>query len=308
MLRLQTLAFLCVAVVASVLVSLPAEAQKPPKPSEKELLARVASYIRGYVPQLINIVAEETFEQERKGNPVLKRRLLSDILLVGFPGRANQWMLFRDVSEVDGQPRADKAERLLDLFVSPSGGSFEQAYRIAVESERFHLPATRSTANPLFMIIVLQETHQHRLSFDVGDEAPEFGPGVRVLHVEEPSMLLMLRNSARKPMEDPLFTVAGGRGRAWVEVATGRVLQTEARLPGLGSRPTMTGTATTTFVQQDRLGLLVPGTMQTTWFDPSTRREVKGLAKYSNYRRFGVSTRHQAATPASVRVALHAGA
>ena len=288
MLRLQTLAFLRVAVVASVLVSLPAEAQKPPKPSEKELLARVASYIRGYVPQLINIVAEETFEQERKGNPVLKRRLLSDILLVGFPGRVNQWMLFRDVTEVDGQPRADKAERLVDLFVSPSGGSFEQAYRIAVESERFHLPATRFTANPLFMIIVLQETHQDRLSFDVGDEAPEFGPGVRVLHVEEPSMLLMLRNSASRPLEDPLFTAAGGRGRAWVEVATGRVLQTEARFPG--PRPAMTGTATTTFVQHDRLGLLVPEAMQTTWFDPSTRREVKGLAKYNNYRRFGVST------------------
>ena len=288
MLRLQTLAFLCVAVLASVLLSLPAEAQKPPKPSEKELLARVASYIRGYVPQLINIVAEETFEQERKGNPVLKRRLLSDILLVGFPGRVNQWMLFRDVTAVDGQPVGDKAERLVDLFVSPSGGSFEQAYRIAVESERFHLPATRSTANPLFMIIVLQETHQPRLSFDVGDEAPEFGPGVRVLHVEEPSMLLMLRNSTRKPLEDPLFTAAGGRGRAWVEVATGRVLQTEARLPG--PRPTMTATATTTFATDDRLGLLVPGSMQTTWFDPSTRREVKGLAKYSNYRRFGVST------------------
>ena len=52
----------------------------------------------------------------------------------------------------------------------------------------------------------------------------------------------------------------------------------------------MTATATTTFATDDRLGLLVPGSMQTTWFDPSTRREVKGLAKYSNYRRFGVST------------------
>ena len=52
----------------------------------------------------------------------------------------------------------------------------------------------------------------------------------------------------------------------------------------------MTGTATTTFVQHDRLGLLVPEAMQTTWFDPSTRREVKALAKYNNYRRFGVST------------------
>jgi hypothetical protein len=52
----------------------------------------------------------------------------------------------------------------------------------------------------------------------------------------------------------------------------------------------MTATATTTFVPNDRVGVLVPETMQTTWFDPSTRREVKGLAKYSNYRRFDVST------------------
>jgi len=287
--RLRTVAFLSVAVVASTLVSLPAEAQKSPKPSEQELLARVVSYIRGYVPQLINIVAEETFEQQRKGNPVLTRRLLSDILLVGFPGTTNQWMLFRDVTEVDGRPVPDKAERLVDLFVSPSGGSsFDQASKIARESERFHLPATRFTANPFFMIIVLQERYQPRLNFDVGDEAPEFGPGVRVLNVEEPSMLLIMRNSLRRPLDDPLFTAAGGRGRAWVEVATGRVLQTEARFPG--PRPTMTGTATTTFVQNDRLGLLVPGTLQTTWFDPSTGREVKGLAKYSNYRRFGVST------------------
>lgn len=280
--------FVAVVAAAAMLASPPAAAQKSPKPSEKELLARVASYLHSYVPQLINIVTEETFDQERKGNPVLRRRLRSDILLVGFPGMANRWMLFRDVTDVDGQPVADKEARLVNLFVSPSGGSLEQATRIARDSERFHLPAANYTANPLFMIIVLQETFQPRLKFDVGDEAPEFGPGVRILHVEEPSMLLMMRNSRRRPLEDPLFTVDGGRGRAWVEVATGRVLQTEARLPG--SRPSMTATSTTTFVHNDRVGVLVPDMQQTTWFDPATRREVRGLAKYSNYRRFGVST------------------
>ena len=283
-----TVSFLCVAAVAAMLVSPPAEAQKSPKPSEKELLGRVAAYIRAYVPQLINIVTEETFDQERKGNPVVRRRLLSDILLVAFPGMAHRWMLFRDVTDVDGQPVADKEARLVNLFVSPSGGSFEQATRIARDSERFHLPGTSYTANPLFMIILLQESYHSRLKFDVGDEAREFGPGVRILHVEEPSMLLMLRNSTRRPLETPLFTAAGGRGRAWVEVATGRVLQTEARLPG--PRPSMTATSTTTFVQSDRVGVLVPEMQQTTWFDPATRREVRGLARYSNYRRFGVST------------------
>lgn len=268
--------------LAIAAVSVPVDAQKTPKPSEKELLERVASYVAGYVAQLINIVAEETFEQQRQSKPVVTRRLLSDILLVNKPGSANEWLVFRDVTTVDGAPVPDKEARLVDLFVAPAGGTVEQANRIARDGERFHLPAIIATANPLFMIVILQERYQKRLSFDVGDEAPEFGAGVRILHVDETSYV------NRRSRDTPLFSVYGGRGRAWVEVATGRILQTEARL--LTGRVAITGINTTTFEQNDRLGLLVPVTMQTTWQDPSTRRDVKGLARYGNYRRFNVNT------------------
>ena len=269
--------------LALIVWCVPVAAQKTPKPKEGELLARVAAYIRRYVPQLINIVAEETFEQERKGNPPLRRRLLSDLLLVNLPGTANQWMIFRDVTAVDGEPVPDKSQRLVDLFVSPTGGSVEQANSIVRDGERFHLPGNVRTTNPLFMVVVLQERYQGQLNFDVGDEAPEFGPGVRVLHVEEPVFLYSKRKG-----EPQLFSLAGGRGRAWVDVATGSILQTEARLSS--NRVAPTGIVSTTFAQNDRLGLLLPATMQTTWQDPSTRREVKGIATYSNYRRFEVKT------------------
>lgn len=273
-------------IVATLLVvavvSVPVNAQKTPKPSEKDLLERVASYIAEYVPRLINIVAAETFEQQRQGNPVVTRRLLSDILLVNKPGATHEWMVFRDVTEVDGAPVPDKEARLVDLFVAPTGGLAEQANRIARDGERFHLPAIIGTANPLFMIVILQERYQNRLSFDVGDEAPEFGKGVRILRVDEIGYVYRWSRDA------PLFGLYGGRGRAWVDVATGRILQTEARL--LSARPNITGVTTTTFEPNARLGLLLPGTMQTTWHDPLTRRTVKGIARYSNYRRFNVDT------------------
>jgi len=274
--------FLVATGLAMTVLSVPAGAQKAEKPSEKELLGRVASYVAAYISQLIDIVAEETFEQRRQGNPVVTRRLLSDILLVNKPGGVNEWLVFRDVAAVDGAAVPDKAQRLLDLFVSPTGGTVEQASRIARDGERFHLPGVVGTTNPLFMIAILQEQYQKRLGFDVGDEAPEFGPGVRILHVEEVSSV------NRRTREAPLFALYGGRGRAWVEVATGRILQTEARL--LTGRVAVTGTAITTFEPDARLRLLVPVTMQTTWQDPSTLRNVKGMAIYSNYRRFDVKT------------------
>lgn len=274
----------CIAVALALIVSwVPTAAQNTPKPKEQELLARVAAYIERYVPQLINIVAEEAFDQERKSNPPVRRRLLSDLLLVNLPGTINEWMIFRDVGTVDGESVADKSQRLVDLFVSPTGGTAEQAERIARDGERFHLPGNVRSTNPLFMVIVLQRRYQGQLNFDVGDEAPELGPGVRVLHVEEPVFLYSKKKGAPQ-----LFSLAGGRGRAWVDVATGRILQTEARLSSNRTAPT--GFVSTTFAHNDRLGLLLPATMQTTWQDPLTRRDVKGIATYSNYRRFDVKT------------------
>src|SRR5215204_3384954 len=79
-------------------IGMPVAAQKPPKPSEKQLLERVASYVGGYVSQLINLVTEETFEQKRQGDPIRTRRLTSDILLVNKPGGVNEWLFFRDVT------------------------------------------------------------------------------------------------------------------------------------------------------------------------------------------------------------------
>src|SRR6188768_481662 len=71
-------------------IVMPVAGQESPKPSKKQLLERVASYVAGYVSQLVNLVTEETFEQKRQGAPILTRRLTSDILLVNKPGSVNE--------------------------------------------------------------------------------------------------------------------------------------------------------------------------------------------------------------------------
>ena len=68
------------------------------------------------------------------------------------------------------------------------------------------------------------------------------------------------------------------RGRAWIEEATGRVLQTELEV-GRGRGIPM---VLTKFKVDDKLQVTVPVEMRT--------QNPDGLALYSNYRRFEVAT------------------
>jgi hypothetical protein len=82
-----------------------------------------------------------------------------------------------------------------------------------------------------------------------------------------------------------------------VDVVTGRIVKTEARIgTGLDLSTTIT-----TFVEDERLGIMVPREMRTTW---SYRRPggvsgriVNGVATYGNFRRFDVRTDASVAPP-----------
>ena len=83
----------------------------------EELLGRATAYVQYFVNQFANVVAEERYTQETT-SPHRRRVLRSDILMVMFPG-ATEWLVFRDVAEVDGKPVRDREERLTKLFVDP---------------------------------------------------------------------------------------------------------------------------------------------------------------------------------------------
>jgi hypothetical protein len=282
--------------VLVVWISGPSAAQAP---VIDDVLTHVAEYLREYVPRLARVVSSEEYEQRIEvqranslnsptssrnlGNDTETWRLKSDVLLVRYPVGEVDWMWFRDVSEADGKRLPHDPDRLIKLFVTPNVDAAKQAARISYEGFRYHLGgATVPATNPLLVVALMQTTYQPRLRFKLGDFERSLGPNVRVLKFEEreesdPS-------PGRKDRQElpPLLGPAGRiRGSVWVDVKTGEILKTEARI---GELKAATST-TTTFVPEPRLKLLVPKEMHTNWVY-TKGGPVIGVARYSNFRRF----------------------
>ena len=265
-------------------------------PSLEAVLSRTATYVSGFIPQYANLVAEEAYEQHTFTNTAtangltrerVVRRLRSDLLLVRYPNGELDWMLFRDVAEVDATPVSHPEGRLIRLFTEGVLDAEQKAARIASESNKFHIPGgSFAVTNPLLVVALAQRHYQPRLRFTLGGEERSLGAGVRVLRFEE---------HVRVPA---LLGNEWVRGNIWLEVATGRIVKTEARI-GTG---TNASTTITTFVPDERLGIMVPREMRTTWFHPqppprASRTVVNGVATYGEFRRFDVRTDASVARP-----------
>jgi hypothetical protein len=114
------------------------------------------------------------------------------------------------------------------------------------------------------------------------------GPGVRVVGFEELESRPAAPGSKsreREPLQPLLVDAGRVRGSVWVEVETGRIVKTEARIGGSG---TGVSTSITTFALDPRLGLTVPVEMRTTW--RYNAGPVTGVATYSDFKRFEVKT------------------
>ena len=254
-----------------------------------EVLQRAQRYVAQWVPQLANIVAVEEYEQRMTlpARPLRTLKLKSDILLVRYPGAEVDWMFFRDVTESDGRAQSSGQDRLLFLFQNQTAGTADRASRISNEAVRYSLPgATFAATNPLLTVALMQTYYQTRFRFTLGDIDRSVGPTARVIRFEEIEEIREKANGEGTRRETlPVLLGAAGRvrGSTWVEQETGRILKTEARIGDLAQR----STTTTTFGQDERLAVMVPKEMRTTWRNDNT--PVNGTAKYSNYRRFQVS-------------------
>ena len=274
-------------------------------PALDSVLTHVTEYLREYVPRLARVVSSEDYEQRvavssntqtsiggqiftnNSGKVTDVWRLKSEVLLVRYPIGDVDWMWFRDVSEADGKPLPHDADRLIKLFVTPNADAADQAARIAYEGFRYHLGgATVPATNPLLVMALLQAHYQPRLRFKLGDAERSLGPNVRVVKFEEREEAepAVSSDSGKKERAKlpPLLGNAGRiRGSAWVDVQTGEIVKTEARIGELNAATT----TTTTFATDARLALLVPKEMRTNWVY-TKGGPVIGIARYSNFRRF----------------------
>jgi VWFA-related protein len=228
-----------------------------------EVQRRAASYVSTVVASLSNIVAREEFVLTGPD-----RRVTSDFLLVRYPGSVQDLLTFRDVAAVNGTALPDRQERLSGLFLQPMSTIRDRVRQISLAAEA-HVPPV---LNPLYVLAFLQGDFQSRFELTVNDAGPEWPREVKEVTFVETARPTLLRAGPLGDQDVP------ARGAAWIEVATGRILQTQLQVR-LERSPT---TVVTKFRVDDRLQIMVPEQMRT--------ENPAGIAAYSNFRRFSVQT------------------
>ena len=202
------------------------------------LLGRGGWYVLDFIEKFSNVVSEETYIQDSSvpmqsaalpnlpglprvpggaSGPAVPRyrNLKADFLLVSVSSAQN-WVPFRDVFEVDGQPIRDRDSRLAKLFLKPSEKTVEQVNRIQDESARYNLGNMRRTINnPVLGIVILQADFQPRFRYSLGKMDPKVGPGVWIIDYKEEARPSFIRG--RSDLD--LFA----HGRLWIEADTGRL-------------------------------------------------------------------------------------
>jgi hypothetical protein len=281
----------------ALLAGLGAARPRAQQPALEAILARAAEYTTHYMDALSHLVAEERDIQDLFGiQPLVRgsdpyypsditgtttqRELRSDVVLVRV-GPPVEWRTYRDVFEVDGRPVRDRNDRIVKLILQPATTAHAQAERIAEESARFNLSTMGRTLNePGLPLVFLQAALQPRFHFALDKRDGSVGAHVWVVKYEERARPTLFRHNNR--IDNP------SAGRFWIDEVTGEVARTEH----LVAPPGLTAAFTTRFRHDDRFGVSVPIDMHERLSDgvQAGSHTVDGTAKYSNYRRFEVST------------------
>ena len=251
-----------------------------------DLLARVREHVARFQQEAPSLVAREDYTQtvspKRLGNPE-ERNLVSELVMVRLPERAG-WISFRDVLEVDGRKVNDRERRLIELLQTPDASSLQQARKLAAESARFNIGRLTRTMNvPDLALEFLSSRHAHRISFSAPERARIDGIQTMAIRFKEHTGPSILRNSLGG---DLLID-----GRVWVDAESAALVRTDLILR---DRSTV-GSCTVDFAIDQRLAIRVPAKMTERY--ELTSETILGLARYSDYRKFAVSTSEKVGKP-----------
>ena len=254
---------------------LPLRAQQDIDTSLPALLSRMGAYVDQYERELAAVVSEELYFQEVSAvNGVFgdKRYLKSDVL-ISSAGEFG-WVAFRDVMEVDGKQVNDRQDRLINLFVKPSGDSKEQVEKIVAESARLNIGWVNRNINVPTMVLQFATTaHQNRSEFKRGGTLKIGEIDAREVRFQEKKLPRMIQTRDS----------AAASGKFWLDEATGQVLRTELKL-ATGST---TASVIVAYEFQPKLKLWLPTIMNERYATPR-QPVITGRATYQNFRRFDV--------------------
>lgn len=275
----------------------PMNAQRKPRASLDDVLARAGEYAVDYGLALTSVLAEEAYAQRlvwRNTKTVLSdRRLRSEIAFVRLAD-STEWLAFRNVLSVDDAPIPEADGRLERLFRGSSRSLLEQARLIAGESARYNLgPITREINVPTTALHFVHPKHRPNCRFDKEGEEDVDGDRVWIVRFKERDRGGLIRRSDGRNVP--------GEGRLWIVPSDGRVVRSELVVKdfvrgGADSRAEIR----VTWRRDAPLDLWVPAEMQEDYVGPWSamasgnrleRYDINGVATYSNYRRFMVDVR-----------------
>jgi hypothetical protein len=261
-------------------------AQAPP-PSVDVVLPRMFAYLEQFLRDFGGMVAEEDYVQSLRQPGFTRgdtrRELRSDFLLVDVPGQG--WTPFRDVFEADGRAVRDRQDRLTSLFLSgTTDRAIEQARRIMNEGARYNLGAgTRNINVPTLALMYL---------------GPDTRSGVRFTEATKERVADTRVIDFVEIARPTLMTTTGGRdlpasGRIWVDGATGTISKTELHAEDTG----VEAEVIVSFEIDPATSMWLPKRMEDRFKRRGDPAEVRGVATYSRFRRFKVSTSEELAPP-----------
>jgi hypothetical protein len=282
--RVAALARVCAVTAIGLVPASTAHAQV----SLEVLLARAGAYVESFQRNFGSVVAEERYEQKMRRAPMsnttsvqrgwtgpLETVLVSDFLLVQVPGQG--WLPFRDVFERDGKQVRDREERLAKLFLGGSRTAIDQARAIMNEGARYNIGNIQRNINtPTLPLPFLTTLHKGRFAFKIGKRED----GI-------PGEVIEFRETAR-----PTFITTAGNGdlpvngKFWVDARDGTVLRTELHAVDTS----VEGHIVVSYELDAGSGLRVPARMEERYRRGRDPNEVRGVATYSRFRRFQVST------------------
>jgi hypothetical protein len=261
-------------------------------PELEMLLGKLSDYVQAYTGHYSALVAEESYHQsvplERR-----QRRLRSDLLFIRSEPSA-EWVSFRDVFEVDGRPVRDRELRLEKLFLAPAPEARARLEAIRDESARYNLsPIVRNINVPLYPLKILLPENLARFVFSLGQAAQVDGTKVRSVRFTEVGRPALVRDLEGHDV--PL------QGRFLVEPATGAIIESTVSA-GL---TTYFASIVVRYARNAKMGLWVPAEMKERYsavVQGGTMRQtgeslLEATARYSNFRRFQVSTEEKVVVP-----------
>lgn len=276
----------------------PATGAADPAPTQVMTLGRVldqaTAYVADFERQFHVLAAEEQYVQEIRRNDAVggnltranpgggfqpggsvKRHIIrSDFALLRLDGGGG-WLPFRDAFELNGKRIRTQDDRLLDLLLEPSAGSFEDARRLSAETAKLYLGSVARTINiPTLALHMVQAELRPRFAFSRAGEETVNGLVAWTVDFKETARPTLVHTTRGL---DLALT-----GRLWIEPATGAILKTQLT----AADPVVRADITSTFRREGAMTIWVPDRMEEFYKATQDFNEIYGTATYTTYRRF----------------------